>query len=186
MSSGSPNAAVAALVREHYRFLYSFAYRLSGSVHDAEDLTQQAFLSAQRHLGQLRDPARARGWLVTILRNAYSRSFRRQLSGTMTPLDDVAEPASDLDGEFTIDPEELQGALNELPEEQRAVVALFYLEQLSYREIAELLETPIGTVMSRLSRAKAALRQRLARCLVGGVHGQGEATIGLPAPPESQ
>ena len=178
MSDGQPNDAVAALIREHYAFLYRFAYRLAGPAHDAEDLTQQAFLSAHRHLDQLRDPVRARGWLVAILRNAYRRMFRRQVTGKLLALDDVAEPAFEPESEFPIDPQELARALADLPEDFRTVIILYYQEQLSYREIAELLELPIGTVMSRLSRGKLALREKLSRLVEpAGIPGMAPSTV---------
>lgn len=161
MSEGQPEFAIAELVREHAAFLYRFAYRLSGSAHDAEDLTQQAFLAAHRHLGQLREADKTRAWLVAILRNAYRRSFRRQGAVEFCPLDDVPEPMEAARPDSVIEDEQLQSALGDLPEEFRSVIILYYLEHLSYRQIADMLDVPIGTVMSRLSRGKAALRRKL-------------------------
>ncbi len=176
MSHGPAQNAVTDLVQQHYVFLYRFAYRLCGSSHDAEDLTQQAFLAAQRHHDQIRDAGKVRAWLVAILRNAYRRSFRRQAAGRPLPLDDIPEPALEPPDDQPLDEAQLQAALAELPEEFRSVIVLYYLEQLSYREIAELLEIPIGTVMSRLSRGKAALRRKLALHL---------ESLVLPASPAS-
>lgn len=176
MSHGPPPSAVTELVQQHYEFLYRFAYRLCGSSHDAEDLTQQAFLAAQRHHDQLRDAGKVRAWLVAILRNAYRRTFRGQAAGRPLPLDDIPEPALDTPDDPPLEEAQLQAALEELPEEFRSVIVLYYLEQLSYREIAELLEIPIGTVMSRLSRGKAALRRKLALHL---------ESLTLPASPPS-
>ena len=161
MSEGQPEFAIADLVREHATFLYRFAYRLSGSAHDAEDLTQQTFLAAHRHLGQLREADKTRAWLVAILRNAYRRSFRRQGAAEVRPLDDIPEPMEVARPDPVVDEEQLQSALGDLPEEFRSVIILYYVEHLSYRQIAEMLEIPIGTVMSRLSRGKAVLRRRL-------------------------
>jgi RNA polymerase sigma-70 factor (ECF subfamily) len=163
MSNGRPNSAVAALVQEHYAFLYRYAVRLSGSVQDAEDLTQQAFLAAQRSLDQLRSPDKARAWLAAILRNAYRRSFRTGAAGAAVPLDAIPEPIQAALPDAVVDPDELQSALAELPEEYRSALILYYQEHLGYREIAAALEVPIGTVMSRLSRGKAHLRRRLIR-----------------------
>lgn len=162
MPDGRQPLAVTGLIQEHYEFLYRYAYRLSGSVQDAEDLTQQAFLSAHRSIDQLRDPENARAWLAAILRNAYRRSFRTAAAGNTVSLESVSEPIEEpAEEDGPIDPEQLQSALAELPEEYRSPLILFYLEHLEYRQIAETLEIPIGTVMSRLSRGKSHLRRRL-------------------------
>jgi RNA polymerase sigma-70 factor, ECF subfamily len=160
MSDGERARVVAELVEEHYQLLYRFAYRLSGSAADAEDLTQQAFLTAQAKLDQLRDASNARPWLLTIVRNTFLKKKRRPSFATFESFDHLAEDdRSDFDG--NIESEELQLLLNELPEEFRIPIILFYLEEQSYKEIAEQMDTPIGTVMSRLSRGKAFLRSRL-------------------------
>jgi RNA polymerase sigma-70 factor (ECF subfamily) len=134
---------------------------LSGCAQDAEDLTQQTFLFAQRKYEQLREPEKCRAWLTAILRNAYRKSYRRQAAGNAVSLEDTAEPAGEVLRDQPLDQEELQAALADLPEEYRSAVILFYLEDLSYKEIATTLEIPIGTVMSRLSRGKEFLRRRL-------------------------
>ncbi|MEZ6064558.1 MAG: sigma-70 family RNA polymerase sigma factor [Planctomycetaceae bacterium] len=161
MSESADQRDMAQLVEEHATFLYRLGYRLSGSAQDAEDLVQQAFLAAQQHLDQVREPSSTRAWLATVLRNAWRRSFRRRDAGPAFSFDDVGEPAELPVAERELDAEELQAALDELPEEFRTAIVMYYLESLSYREIAEALEIPIGTVMSRLSRGKAWLRQRL-------------------------
>ena len=158
---GSPHT-VQRLVDEHYAALYRYAYRLSGCRADAEDLTQEAFCKAQAHLGQLRDPSRAKPWLFSILRNAYLHRARADRQHPCVPLEGlggVPEPLPDPLPE--IDPERLQQALNELPEMFRTPIILYYFEDFGYRDIAEQMELPLGTVMSRLARAKAHLRTRL-------------------------
>src|SRR5438477_4754702 len=155
--------AIEELVESHYTSLYRFAYRLTGKAQEAEDLTQEAFCQAQGNWGQLRDHQRARAWLFTILRNAYLRRLRDQKMESalsIEELGDVPERAWDNDPE--IDPERLQEALAELPEVYRTPVILFYFGEFSYRAIADQLNVPLGTVMSRLARAKGFLRQRLA------------------------
>ena len=153
---------IEALVSQHYDLLYRYAYRLSGSAADAEDLAQQAFLIAHQKLGQIRDPQTARSWLFTILKNVYFRSQRKHIPMPSASLQlDIESIPEDLPEEFEIDRELLQAALNDLPEEFRLVVLSFYFEECSYREIAEQLAIPLGTVMSRLSRAKSYLRARL-------------------------
>jgi RNA polymerase sigma-70 factor (ECF subfamily) len=155
-------SVLAALVEAHSELLYRYALRLSGSAADAEDLTQQTFLAAHSHLDQLRDPERAKPWLCTILRNVYLKQFRGSIQSTR--LDDVAEPAVECPIDSPIDEEQLQAALQELPEEYRSPVILFYFEEFSYKEIAEQVGVPIGTVMSRLARGKAILKKRLSPC----------------------
>lgn len=151
------------LVRNHYALVYRFAFRLTGSPADAEDLTQQAFLTAQAKLEQLRDPSNAKAWLCAIARNAFLKS-RRSANGVVPcSLERVAEPASAANSEPDFDSEELQTVLNELPEEFRTTLILFYFDEFSYKEIAEQMQVPIGTVMSRLARGKSQLRHRLGR-----------------------
>ena len=135
------------------------AYRLSGSSQDAEDLTQQTFLAAQRKHEQLRDPEKTRAWLTSILRNAFRRTLRKRDFKTFESFEETVEPESREPEESLLDTERLQTALNEMPEDYRLAVVLFYLQDLSYKQIAEELEIPIGTVMSRLSRGKQFLRE---------------------------
>ena len=152
---------VGEWVEEHASLVYRFAYRLCGSAADAEDLAQQAFLTAQRKLDQLRDHSKARGWLLTIVRNSYLKSLRRtQKFVAFESCDGFADPSHD-HWERPIDGEELQVALKEMTEEFRTPVILFYFEEMSYKEIATHLDVPVGTVMSRLSRGKSYLRQQL-------------------------
>src|SRR5438874_1384196 len=149
------------LIDAHYEALYRYAYRLTGSASDAEDLTQEAFCKAQTSLAQLRDPARAKAWLFSILRTAYLhrvRADRRPLV-SLESVGDLAEPSAEPLPE--IDPERLQQALNELSEVFRTPIILYYFEDFSYRDIAEQMDLPLGTVMSRLARAKTYLRSRL-------------------------
>jgi len=162
MTARDSEADVAGLVEQHYELLYRIAYRLSGSAADAEDLTQETFCVAQAKFRQLRDPASAKGWLCKILRNCYLRSVRD--AHVVLPLD-PEEPVEAHEGPDSslpeIEPERLQEALNALPEEFRTPLILFYFEDFSYRQIADQMGVPIGTVMSRLARAK----QHLRRCL---------------------
>jgi len=154
-------ASVQSLVDEHYEALYRYAYRLSGRATDAEDLVQETYCKAQEKLSQLREPERAKAWLFSILRNGYLHRFRASQHPRMLTLEEIhdfPEPAENLP---EVEPEKLQQALNDLPEVFRTPVIMFYFEEFSYRDIAEQMEVPIGTVMSRLARAKAFLRDRL-------------------------
>lgn len=156
------NMPIHQLVDDHYAILYRFAYRLSGSCTDAEDLTQETFCIAQDKLHQLSDARNARAWLFRILRNGYLRRFRSARGRDTISLEfvgDIAEaPPDPLPA---VDPEQLQRALNDLPEGFRTPLLLYYFDEFSYRDIAEQMDLPLGTVMSRLARAKAYLRARL-------------------------
>jgi RNA polymerase sigma-70 factor (ECF subfamily) len=161
MTDGERARVVEDLVEQHYELLYRFAYRLSGSAADAEDLVQQAFLTAQAKLDQLRETGKARSWLLTIVRNCFLKSKRRPEFAAFESFDQLADssPEGELDG--PVDREEIQTILEEMPEEFRTPLILFYFQEQSYKQVAEQMATPIGTVMSRLSRAKSFLRTRL-------------------------
>lgn len=150
------------LVAEHHAAVYRYAYRLCGSPHDAEDLSQQTFLAAQRKLEQLRDAASGRAWLFAILRNIWLKSLARRAPVPAANLDlDMEDLPAAGPSPQPFDPQRLQAALDELAPEFKLVVLMFYFEGCSYREMAAELDLPLGTVMSRLSRAKAHLRRRL-------------------------
>jgi RNA polymerase sigma-70 factor (ECF subfamily) len=153
---------VEELVDQFYAPLYRFAFRLTGRSADAEDLTQETFCTAQRQLGQLRDPARVRPWLFSILRNAYLHRTRNERSERCVSLADMSDFAESLPDTLPeVPPERLQQALDELPEAFRTPIILYYFDEFSYRDIAEQMDLPMGTVMSRLARAKAHLRSQL-------------------------
>jgi RNA polymerase sigma-70 factor (ECF subfamily) len=152
------------LVEDFYMPLYRFALSLSRSESDAADLTQQTFFLWASKGHQLRDASKVKTWLFTSLYREFLG--RKRHSDRFVEVEENAEairaqavPASvveQLDGDI------VQRALLSLEEIYRAPLTLFYLQQLSYKEIAETLEIPIGTVMSRISRGKAQLRKALA------------------------
>ena len=151
------------LVDRHYAPLYRFAFSLAKSAGEAADLTQQTFYlwAAKGH--QLRDRAKVKSWLFTTLYREYVSTYRHhrkfqhvELVDASPDLPSIAPSIfNDIDGGTVI------AALAQVDEAFRAPLTLFYLEELSYKEIADVLEVPIGTVMSRLSRGKAQLRQLL-------------------------
>src|SRR4030095_4174473 len=150
------------LIDAHYEALYRYADRWSGSAADAEDLTQEAFGKALARLAQLREPERAKAWLFRILRNLYLHKVRDEKRHRVIPLDAVGDiPGREADEEPAIEPGRLQQALDELDEGFRTPLILFYFEEFSYRDIAEQMELPIGTVMSRLGRAQGYLRAKV-------------------------
>jgi RNA polymerase sigma-70 factor, ECF subfamily len=153
--------SLSELARLHYPLLFRYAYRLCGSAEEAEDLTQQAFLSAHRRFSQLRDPNSGKAWLCSIVRNTFLTQVSQKRGFHTLPLLAASEPAEEVSHDAILDATELQQVLNELPEEFRTPLILFYFEEFSYREIAEQMNVPIGTIMSRLARAKSYLRRRL-------------------------
>ena len=177
----SAGLGVRELIDAHYDSLYRYAYRLSGSAADAEDLTQEAFGKALARLSQLRDPDRAKGWLFRILRNAYLHRVRDDRRHRTVSLDSVGDLPDDTDDPTpAVDPAKLQEALNDLDESFRTPVILFYFEDFSYRDIADQMDLPMGTVMSRLARAKAYLRDRLTAPADPVAGGPRRAHDGLP------
>lgn len=159
-SAGAP-IDINRLVADHHRDVYRFCYRLAGKTADAEDLTQQTFLQAHAKLHQLRDTAKPRGWLLTIARNCFLKSQTRGQPCAVGGEFDLDQYPGELPPESPVDGERLQRALDELPDAFRVVVVMFYFEDCSYRDIAAKLDLPMGTVMSRLARAKQHLRNRL-------------------------
>lgn len=153
--------SIDSLVRQHYVLLYRYAFRLTGSECDAEDLTQQCFLTAHSKLHQLRDPDAAKGWLFQILRTAFFKLCRKRKP--VLEIDTEMEMVQVVDDQKDqpFDLERIQQRLCELSDSHRMVLLMFYFEQRSYEEIAAELDIPIGTVMSRLSRAKSHLKARI-------------------------
>jgi len=151
------------LVPLYYEALYRYAYRLTGSASDADDLTQETFFAAQKKAHQLREPERVRSWLFSILHNVFLLSQRKKRQTNSIAWekwleDEIAEPEPVVP---PVSDEQLQTALLAIPADSRAILVLFYFEEFSYREIADQLGLPIGTVMSRLARAKRFLKQQL-------------------------
>ncbi|MFO0947798.1 MAG: sigma-70 family RNA polymerase sigma factor [Planctomycetota bacterium] len=151
----------AGLVDDYLAPLYRFAFRLAGSREDAEDLVQETFLMAHQKFHQLRDERTAFAWLLKILRSCRSRQLERKPPVVAIPMEDwIEDPRGTVELD-EVDPERLAAVLAALPEEFREPLLLYYFEDFSYKEIADLMNCPIGTVMSRLSRAKACLRNEL-------------------------
>jgi RNA polymerase sigma-70 factor (ECF subfamily) len=142
--------------------LYRFAFSLAKSETTACDLTQQAFyLWAAKGHG-LRDRTKVKSWLFTTLYREFLNARRHEVRFPHVELDGD-EPTTETPATFSaLDGATVLDALREIDEVFRAPLTLFYLEDFSYREIADVLEIPCGTVMSRLSRGKAQLRRALA------------------------
>jgi RNA polymerase sigma factor (sigma-70 family) len=152
-----------AIVSEHYEALYRFALNLTRSEADARDLTQQTFYIWATKGHQLRDLTKVKTWLFTTLHRAFLAARRRQ---GRFPQDDLAEVADQLPDPSPVsgdqaDSAEVLSALARVDEVYQAAVALFYLEDHAYKDIAVILDVPIGTIKSRIARGVAQLREIL-------------------------
>ncbi len=161
MDMGGQNPDLVELVEQHSALLFRYAYRLTGSATEAEDLTQQTFLAAHTKISQLREPGHAKSWLCSILKNAYLKSRRSPAGKPLLTWDQRREPAIETVPEGPFDEEDVQQVLNDLPDDFKIPLVLFYFQEMSYRDIADHLEIPVGTVMSRLARAKTSVRAAL-------------------------
>lgn len=154
--------------------LYRAAFQYTGNRFDAEDLVQETLLAAFRNLNQLRDPLKLKRWLFVILRNHFLKRTGRRRGRPDQEYDDRIDydyidqleifaarenALQSLERQATA--EEIHHGLNRLPERYRSVLILYYLEEFSYQEIADMLEIPLGTVMSRLSRGKQRLKSAM-------------------------
>jgi RNA polymerase sigma-70 factor, ECF subfamily len=152
----------AELIHEHAPALYRTAYRMMGNSHDAEDVVQDTLRSAWTCRSRFEEGRCQRAWLATILRRRVIDRWRhvgRRLilsgDGTLEVGVDAADPVAD---GFT---DEMQQALAELPMELRDSLLLVVVGELTHRETAEVLGVPLGTVLSRVSRARERLRAEL-------------------------
>lgn len=164
------NAEFESLVTRFYAPLYQFAFSLTRSEADACDLTQQTFAVWARKGHQLRDTSKVKTWLFTILHREFLDSKRRSTRFPHLDLE-AAEPelpSISPSSVSQLDTAQVLDALSRVDEVFRAPVALFYLQDLSYSEIAETLEIPMGTVKSRLARGLNHLQQLLARDIAAG------------------
>ncbi len=154
----------AKLVDDYYEALYRFGYSLTRSADHAADLVQETFCIWAAKNAQLRDRSKAKTWLFTTLHREFLNQRRKASRYSDEPLDEgiAAEKMGDEEGaERQMDGQRAVELLGEMDEMYRAPLALFYLQQHSYKEIAEILDVPIGTVMSRLSRGKEMLRKKM-------------------------
>ncbi len=151
------------MVADHAASLYRMAYRAIGDHHEAQDLVQEAFRSAWKSRATFSADRSERAWLVSILRRRVVDYWRQ--SKQPQPTEDgqlaVHLAVGDDDpvrNEFT---DEIQHALNQLSEELREALLLVVVAELTHQEAAELLDVPLGTVLSRVSRARKRMREHL-------------------------
>jgi RNA polymerase sigma-70 factor (ECF subfamily) len=171
-------AQFADLTMEYMGSLYSAALRMTRNPSDAEDLVQETYLKAYRAFGSFKEGTNLKAWLYRILTNTFINSYRaRKRRPEQTDIDDVEDlylyrrlggleavnasrsPEEEVLEHFT--EAEVKAAVEALPEQFRMAVLLADVEGFSYKEIAEILDIPIGTVMSRLHRGRKALQKTL-------------------------
>lgn len=165
-----------ALVLEHLDMLYAVAVRLTRNPVEAQDLLQTAMLKAFRFHAKFKEGTYIKAWLLTILRNTFINDYRRKTrSPIVQGLGDVERPTETFpDPEVQIEPrsqkygdlvellsDEVRSALESLPDEFKAAVIMADVEDKSYKEIAEAMKCPVGTVMSRLYRGRKLMRAQL-------------------------
>jgi RNA polymerase sigma-70 factor, ECF subfamily len=151
------------IVADYYEPLFRFAMSLTRSECDARDLTQQTFFTWATKGHQLRDPSKAKSWLFTTLHRAFLEGRRRQTQFPHDDWEEVSEQLSAFAPEVAarVDTSQVLSALARVDEVYRAAVALFYLDDCPYKEIAEILAVPVGTVKSRVARGIMQLREIL-------------------------
>lgn len=164
------------LAREHVTYLYNMALRYAGNPYDAEDLVQETYFIAFKKFDQLRDERKLKSWLFAIMRNAYLKSLRQNQRQKLTEYNDGIEyeyirtlenAAEKIDAatayERKIEADQIQRLLTELPEKYKSALLLYYLSEMTYQEISEALDLPMGTVMSRLSRGRQIMKKKILR-----------------------
>jgi RNA polymerase sigma-70 factor, ECF subfamily len=157
------------VVASFYEGLYGFAYSLARNKDDACELAQETFARLLAKGGDVRDRSKIKSWLFTTLYRIYVGWKRREARLPHLEIASVEHELPSVTAEMVdqLENEAVLQSLLEMEEHHRVPLMLFYLENHSYREIAELLDISIGTVMSRLSRAKALLRVALASHSIG-------------------
>lgn len=167
MSDPEQQAQFERLVLPHLDAAYNLARWLAGNDHDAEDIAQEACVRAFRFVGGCRS-SDGRAWLLTIVRNTAYSWLKKNRSRPLLSLDDdelpeIEDQSGAASAFHSSDTGALRAALEALPLEFREALVLRELEGLSYKEIAEVADVPVGTVMSRLARARRQLQGALNR-----------------------
>ncbi|MBK7358184.1 MAG: sigma-70 family RNA polymerase sigma factor [Saprospiraceae bacterium] len=160
----------------HLEALHSFAFHLCYNEEDADDLVQETFLKAFRFIDKFEEGTNAKAWLFKILKNAYINQYRKESKRpARVDYEDVAvyneEEEGQVSGYYDLREDvfekmigdEVSTALNLLPEEFRTVILLCDIEGFSYEEISKIIDIPIGTVRSRLFRARNMLKEKLVK-----------------------
>ncbi len=174
-SQKGDRSAFDRLVRMYEEKAYQYAYRLTHDPDEAADVVADAFVRVYNAIGNFRSQSAFGTWLYRIITNCYLDHKKKDKSRYTTSLDTAQTPdgqeyerqvvdpgdGPDVEAERSARESAVQTALEQLPEYQRAMLVMYHVENLAYEEIAEALDLPIGTVKSRLNRARLALREAL-------------------------
>jgi RNA polymerase sigma-70 factor (ECF subfamily) len=171
---------------EYLDGLFGYAMVLTRNHAEAEDLVQETYVRAMQAVGRLRADSNIKGWLFTILRNIWLNQLRKRRNGPQMieievedgSTNSIVEPSTNSYDLYVskMETERVQEAIQKLPVQFREIILLREFEDLSYREVASVLDCPVGTVMSRLGRARAKLRTLLAASLEGSASPSGSGT----------
>lgn len=152
---------------EHIDSLYNVAIRMAQNRQDAEDLVQEAVLRAYRNFAKFEEGTNFKAWMITIVRNVFINKYRKRMKEPQKiEFEEVENFVSlpEISGaQEEIFSETIKPSIDKLPEELRTTIILFYAEEFSYKEIAKIMDVPVGTVMSRLYTARQILKRYLAR-----------------------
>lgn len=163
------------LVQRYQKRVFNFAYGIAGNQDDANDVAQEAFVRVFNSIQTFRGDANFTTWIYRIVTNVYLDERKKSKSHRLTSLDDYIDleensvsrqiedegPLPDEVAQSKERNQAVRNAVNSLPDYQRIIVTLYHLHDMSYDEIAEILHLPIGTVKSRLNRARLALAEKL-------------------------
>jgi RNA polymerase sigma-70 factor, ECF subfamily len=167
--------AMDELVQRHYRNVFNLAYRLTNNYDDAQDIVSEAFIRVHNALPSFRGDAHFTTWLYRIVKNVFLDERKKQRVRSHSSLEEMIDLEDSAVSRQVEDPtpgpewlvergeraDTVQRAVGTLPEAQRLMIALYHFQHRSYEEIAEIMALPIGTVKSRLNRARLALRNKL-------------------------
>ncbi len=154
------------LIYLHMRLLYNMALKYCGNDFDAEDIVQETYWMAFNKFHQLRDKTKCKPWLLTILRNNFLKSYHKKKTRQKLQKTDYI---NFLEASLLVNNPEnilvkasnrqtILKAMDQLPEKYKEVLLLYYMDEMLYKDIANILDIPIGTVMSRLTRARGSLK----------------------------
>ena len=157
------------LTYPHMKLMYNVALRYCGNVFDAEDIVQETYLMAFKNFHQLREKSKCKSWLLKILRNNFLKSYHKHKSMQKLNETDYIEfletGMEDTEADTLLfsaaGRQTVQQAMDRLPGKYKEVLTLYYLDEMLYKDIADSLDIPIGTVMSRLTRAREGLKTNL-------------------------
>ena len=163
--AGQPELNFEHLVETHYGPLYRFAMSLTRTESDAADLVQDTFLAWAAKGHQLRDKTKVKAWLFTTLHRRFLETQRRIVKFPHVEMEEAAEELPKVEPSLVahLDGQTIVSLLAKVDSQFQSAVALFYLEDYSYNEIAEILEVPLGTVKSRIARGLSQLRDLVLR-----------------------